>query len=172
MQKLTKRFAIWAISLAILASSSPGSAQDLPSLEEISSPCAPDVPKALRGGLTTVEVGDRSIRARWFHMDVARCMLGRLSSLPLYAQRVSLLSERLTLGTERLALEARRADLAVEGEEQAVQALEAAERGRRAAEEARSAWYRKPAFLVTMGAVAVIVLEAIAVGVLYKLGTF
>jgi hypothetical protein len=99
----------------------------------------------------------------WFELEVARCMLGRLSALPLYAQRVSLLAQRLQLSDERHQLMQRQVELANQATEAAEGALEAAVRGRRQAEEERDAWYRHPLLWVVVGVVVTAGLEALAI---------
>lgn len=126
---------------------------------DLSAPCAPHVPEEQRRAVTSF-LGHEGI---WFHLDVARCMLGRLTALPAYAQQVRLLEARLELGLDRERHIQRLRELAEEGERVAVDALEAAVRARREAEEARDAWYRHPAFWAALGAVLTVALEVVAV---------
>lgn len=150
-----------AISAALVALlfAAGARAQDEP-LPDVSAPCAPSV-TSRRAVLE--HDGEPGI---WFQLDVARCMLGRLSALPLYAQRVTLLQGRLTLDDERSALVDREVSLAEEGEQQAVDALDAAIRARQRAEDARDAWYRSPALWFALGVVAAV---AVGFGVGYAL---
>jgi hypothetical protein len=99
----------------------------------------------------------------WFDLRVARCMLGRLQALPLYAQRVSLFEQRLTLTRERQELTQRQIALSNEAEERAIGALETAERARRHAEEELDAWYRHPMLWFVVGAVVVGAVVALGV---------
>lgn len=114
-------------SLIVWASSLTASAQDLPNISE---PCAPEVVENRRA--IVIHGGDGGI---WFHMDVARCMLGRLAALPAYAEHVRLLETRLTLSDDRSALQAREVALATQEAETATEALTEASRGRREAME-------------------------------------
>lgn len=132
-------------------------AQEAP-LPAVGGTCASDTPEPRRARLTYGEAP-----GWWFHRDLAVCMIDRLEALPLYAERVRLLEQRLVLSDERAALQARQVALAEEGEQTAVDALEAAVRARRQAEEDRDAWFRHPAFWAVLGAVIVVVLEAVAV---------
>lgn len=177
MPKWTRSFAGWVFYslltwLVAVSAAHADESPTLPTANDLTGLCAPEVAPQLRGGRLEVDTDQGAVEnALWLHPDVARCMTTRLSLLPKYAARVELLEQRLELGKERLALEVRRADLAVEGEKEAVGALEAAERGRRQAEEARNRWYRKPGFLVAMGAVGIVIIEVVAVYVLKQVGT-
>lgn len=156
--------ALWAVIMLIgvLAAECDARAQDAPpELPSVSVPCAPEV-AANRRAVIQYD-GDAGI---WFHLEVARCMVGRLAALPLYGQRVSLLEDRLRLGDERTELLRRQVRLAEEGEQHAVSALEAANRARRRAEEDKDAWYRAPALWFAIGVVAAV---AIGIGVAYGL---
>jgi hypothetical protein len=133
-------------------------------LPDIEAPCAPEVTENRRA--VVVHGEDSGI---WFHSDVARCLLGRLRLLPLLTQRVRLLDQRLTLSDERDALRTRQVALAGEEARIASDALEAAVRGRREAEEARDAWYRHPALWFTVGVVATVVLQVVAIWALSEL---
>lgn len=146
------------LSLVLATSLLPAAAQaqddELPVIER---ECAPDVEN--RRALLDHD-GDSGI---WFNMEVARCMLGQLTALPLYAERVRLLEQRLTLSDERHGLMVRQVELAEEGEAHAVGALEAAERGKREAEEEarfertlRWVWFG-------VGVVVIVGLEALAI---------
>ena len=131
---------------------------ELPPLADVSTPCAPEV--APPRNLVLEHEGTQGI---WFQLEIARCMVGRLAMLPLYAQRVNLLEQRLQLSNERHQLMQRQVRLAEEGEEQAVGALEASVRRTREAEESRDAWWRSPILWVIVGAVIVAGLEALAI---------
>lgn len=123
-----RRMATRVILLSLLFFASTAGAQDdLPSVE---GRCAPDVTE----GRSTLLAHDDQ-QGMWFHMAVARCMLTRLQSLPLYAERVSLLGERLELSDERTELLRRQVQLAEEGERQALAVLDASEKRARTAEE-------------------------------------
>jgi hypothetical protein len=151
------------LSLVLVTSlflSATAHAQDDAPLPDISGICAPDVADA-RGGRIDID----GVNARWFHPDVARCMVSRLEALPLYASRVRLLEQRLSIANDRHALMARQVQLAEQGEQEAVDVLEAAQRGQREAEESaeferslRWVWFG-------VGVVAVVVVEALAIWV-------
>lgn len=116
------------ILLSLLFFASTVTAQDeLPSVE---GRCAPDVSEH-----RSLLLEHEQQAGMWFHMAVARCMLTRLQSLPLYAERVSLLEQRLELSDERTELLRRQVHLAEEGERQALSVLEASEKRARTAEE-------------------------------------
>jgi len=149
--------AAFIILAALLANSCDAFAQE-PELPPVTGQCAPEVSDLRRAGVE--HEGQSGI---WFHIDVARCMAGRLGALPLYAERVRLLDQQLQLTGERDALRVRQVALAEEGEERAVEALTAAVRRAREAEEDRDAWYRHPAFWAVLGAVIVVGLEALAI---------
>jgi hypothetical protein len=142
-------------SALVLLLASRAAAQDLPDVDGV---CAPHVTENRRA-----TVQHEGAVGLWFHADVARCMLGRLQALPLYAERVSLFEERLTLTNQRQALTHEQVQLAQAAEERAVGALEAAERGRREAEEDRDAWYRHPALWFVVGAVVIGALGALGI---------
>jgi len=148
-------FALLTIAAVLLANTCDACAQELP---DISAECAPDVTTGRRA--TVLHEGQTGI---WFHGDVARCMVGRLAALPLYAERVRLLDQRLQITGARDALRTRQVALAEEGEQRAVSALQAAVRARRSAEEALDAWWRHPGFWAAVGAVVVVGLEVLAV---------
>lgn len=160
-----KSFAIWVTSLAlVLGSVRPSQAQDLPTEDELREPCSPDL-REPRGGLVTVE----GVQARWFHLEVARCMLGRLALLPEFARHIRLLEDRLALTAERDALRAREVALAVEQAETASEALEAALRAQNRAQEALTARWRSPWLWLTVGLVLGVGLVALAGYVVNKL---
>jgi hypothetical protein len=170
MQKWMKSFV--ALAICSLATAT-AAAQELPGPLDLEATCAPEVVSPYRGGRTTVEVDEHAVdRALWFHPDVGACVTQRLGLLPMFAQHVQLLEQRLKLTDERLKLEMRRAALAIEAEEVASGALEAAIRARRQAEEKRDAWYRTPGFLVSMGALGIVVVEVLIVVILHRVGTF
>ena len=160
MRDLDSRFGLWvAIALAVWSVFVLGraaSAQDAgPEL------CAPEITANRRAVLE--HDGDAGI---WFHVDVARCILGELAAAPEYRARVSLLEQRLELSVERDALQLRRVATAEEEAAAASGALESAERRAREAEESRDAWYRHPALWAAIGAVLVAI---VGVGAIWAL---
>lgn len=135
------------LSSLVLVSSlmaSAAAAQDLPDVRGV---CAPEV--SLRRA-SIEHVGERGL---WFHLDVARCMAGRLAALPLYYDRVQLLERRIQLAEERhdLLIEALAVSDRIEERYQA--ALSAATRRANAAEGELGVWYRSPALWAVVGAV-------------------
>ena len=133
--------------------------------QTLDEPCAPQVTQNRR---TSLEVnGDAGF---WFHTDVARCMLQRLTLLPQLNERVNLQEQRFSLVDERLSIEQERVTLAVQEAERATGALTAAVRGRREAQEALDAWYRAPALWVAVGVVLAVVLEVVAVYAINTVG--
>jgi len=143
------------LALVFLAAA-PASAQELLDVDGV---CAPELTENRRATLTH----DGAV-GLWFHADVARCMLGRLQALPLYAERVSLFEERLVLTNERQELTHRQIQAAQESEARAVGVLEASERRAREAQEELDAWYRHPALWFVVG--AVVIGAVVALGVL------
>lgn len=141
----------------------PSNCRGQDELPDVTVPCAPELTENRRAVL---DHGDDS--GIWFHIDVARCMLGRLKALPLYAQRVSLLDHRLEISDERTTLLRQQTKLAEQGEKRAVGVLDESERLRREAEEKLDAWYRHPVFLMASGAVLVIAIEVVAIVVFEK----
>lgn len=133
-------------------------AQDDESLPDLQVQCAPELVENRRA--TLEHEGDAGV---WFHAEVARCMLGQLTALPLYAERVRLLEQRLTLSDERHVLMLRQVALAEEGEQAAVSALEAAERGRRQAVEEASFERALRWVWFGVGVVVVVAVEALAI---------
>lgn len=156
--------ALIGTALFIVVSASRACAQDaLPSVE---GDCAPDAPEPRRA-----LIQHESEAGVWFRMEVARCMLGRLSVLPLYAQRIRLFDERLRIDDERHALMERQVELSDEAERQAVGALEAAERGRREAEEDRDFERSLRWVWFGIGAGLVVLLEALAIWIFSEISS-
>jgi len=148
---------VWGSSLLVLLFALPAHAQE---------PCAPEVSEdAPRRLVLQAPTGAQGL---WFHLSVARCLLGRVEALSASQRQLSLLEDRLTLSDERDALRLRQVALAAEEAEAASGALEEAVRGRRQAEEDLNAWYRHPALWFTVGAVVVVVLGAVGI---YALST-
>lgn len=143
-----------ATSLAVLLFAQAACAQDLP---DLNLPCAPEVTEGRRSVLR-----HEGVEGIWFHLEVSRCMLGRLSALPRYAERIRLLEERLQLDAQRRSLLQRQVSLAEQEAAAATSALEAAVRGRREAEGSvererglRWLWFG-------VGVVVVVAVEALA----------
>lgn len=158
---------LWALCVAallLLVMAMPvcrARAQDLPPLPDVSSECAPDVAEsAPRRAMLAHANGTPGV---WFHLDVARCMLGRLSTLPLYADRVRLLSERLQLDDRRIALLREAVALSKAAEDRATAALETAYRAAREAEEAADAWYRSPVLWFALGAATTVAVALVGI---------
>ena len=147
--------AVLIIFGSVTANACDACAQDLPNVEL---PCAPEVTENRRA--VVANEGDSGV---WFHIEVARCMLGRLSALPEYARQLRLHEDRLELTDANDALLRRQVSLAVQEADAARGALEAAVRRAREAEESRDAWYRNPGFWFVVGTVVVIALEVVAV---------
>lgn len=145
MKRLTLSLLVWATSLTAQA-------------QDFDTPCAPEVIETRR--VLLEQAGQAGI---WFHMEVARCMLGRLAALP------GLQTELTLWETRREASEAletdlrRRGDLAIEEATAAREVLDEAIRARRRAEEDLHVWYRNPVFLIGTGAVLVVAIEIVAI---------
>lgn len=129
-------------------------------------PCAPDITENRRA--VREHNGSPGI---WFHIEVARCMLTRLTETALYMRRISMLEERLQLSDERLELQQRVTSLAEQEAEQVSGALDAAIGRAREAEESRDAWYRHPALWAAVGVVLTVAVEAVAIWALNRVGT-
>lgn len=143
----------WACSLLILLAAAPAYAQE--------EPCAPEVTEdAPRRLVLEAPTGAQGV---WFHLEVARCLLGRVAALSASERQLGLLEDRLRLSDERDALRAREAALATQEAEAASEALEAAVRGRREAEEALDAWHRHPALWFAVGVVVSVALGAVGI---------
>jgi hypothetical protein len=155
MKKWTRLSLLLATSLLLSATAQ---AQDDEPLPDISGSCAPEVTEN-RGGRIDIE----GLNARWFHPDVARCMVVRLGNLPRYSERVRLLEQRLTIADERHALMVRQVQLAEEGEQAAVGALEAGQRRAREAEEEANLERTLRWLWFGIGVVVVVAVEVLAV---------
>ena len=142
-----------ACSALIFLAAAPAHAQE--------EPCAPEVTEdAPRRLVLEAPTGAQGV---WFHLEVARCLLGRVAALSASQRQLGLLEDRLRLSDERDALRARQTALATQEAEAASEALEAAVRGRREAEEALDASYRHPGFWAAVGALMVVGLEVLAI---------
>lgn len=142
-------------ALIVIMFSSIAQAQ-VPELPDVNEACAPEVSENRRAS-----IAHAGVAGVWFHGDVARCMLGRLTALPLYARRVGLLEDRLQVSDERTALLNEAIQLGDQQQAQFQIALEAAVRRAREAEEERDAWYRHPALWFVVGGVIVAALVAV-----------
>jgi hypothetical protein len=149
---------------AVLMFARPCAAQEAPSID-VTAPCAPEVSANRRAVLE--HEGDGGV---WFHMDVASCMLGRLSALPEYATYVRLLEERLSLSDRRDELRVFQVELAEKEAQTAAEALETAVRGRREAEESLGAWHRSRVLWFTVGVVATGLLVGLSAYAFNRLG--
>jgi hypothetical protein len=160
MMKLKTLSRAWAteilVVLVLLAAAPAVHAQELPALPDVDAPCAPEVTQSRRASLT-----HEGAAGFWFHGDVARCMLGRLSALPLYVRHVELLDQRLRLTDERIAHLEEARQLADQIIERAEGALETAMRRARQAEEDRDAWYRSPYLWFAVGVIVAGALVAV-----------
>lgn len=128
---------------------------DSVALPDLSGPCAPLVQQNRRAVL--VNEGEPGI---WFQHDVAACMLGRLETLPAYADRVRLLEFKLELMSDRDRLLRRSLALAEQSNERAVQALRVSELARAQAQYRSNVWYRRPTLWFSIGVMA----SAIVIG--------
>ena len=137
-------------------------AQDI-ALPSITGECAPELTANRRA-----QLANAGADGVWFHMSVARCMLDRLTALPLYAERVHLLEQRLDLSDRMIALVREEAGLATREADAARGALESAIRRAREAEEDRDRWSRSPILWVCVGVAGAILLEVTAVLLLHE----
>ena len=151
------RWGLWvAILLAALGAlvvfSSAARGQERPAIPElVLAPC-PDL-----GAI------DAQGPAVLFPRTTADCMLARLRLLPEVVRYADLLEQRIAHDDVRIGLRDREVALAAQEAETATAALEAALRRAREAEEDRDAWYRAPALWFTVGVVATVVLEVVAI---------
>lgn len=153
MKRLLLSLLVWATSLTAYA-------QD----EELSfdAPCAPEVTELRRAILQHEDQP-----GIWFHMEVARCMLGRLAVLPELALQVQLFEQRRQASEVLEASLERRGDLAVQEADAAREGLSASRRVIGRLEERTGAWDAgMPALWFALGIVAAL---AIGVGGAYVL---
>jgi len=144
---------VWTV---LITSGSAGAQEPLPALPDVDEPCAPEVTELRRA--TLVHAGVTGV---WFHPDVARCMLGRLTALPAYVRHVALLDQRLQLSDQRAAQLEEARVLADQIVERSETALTAAMRRAREAEEGRDAWHRSPYLWFVVGVLVAGVLVAV-----------
>ncbi len=137
----------YVVLLALLWAA-PAQAQELDLSTELRLPCAPET--ALNRSAVLEHEGDAGV---WYHLEVMRCMIGRLKALPRMAVELEQWEVRAA-GSEALERSlTRRGDLAVEESEVARGALTAAVRARRRAEEDMYVWYRSPILWFAVGMV-------------------
>lgn len=126
---------------------------------DYSIPCAPEVEN--RSGLLTRE-GDVGM---WLHIEIARCLLGRVAVLPELQAQLRTFEERRRASVALQASLTRRGDLAVQEAETAREALTAATRALRRAQEDLATERNLRWLWVTGAVVVVIVLEVVAIWV-------
>lgn len=122
---------------------------ELPSLAELSAPCAPEV--ELRRRSLTVE-GASGI---WFDERVAACMAGRLALVPELRKLVTVLEFRVERTDAQVVLLERQLVLSREIEAELERALQAAER----ASERERRWQRRPGLWWAVGVVSAVALQ-------------
>lgn len=162
---------ILPLVLSLTFSAVVARAQDEPHMQDswdgnptfnFDAPCAPEVTESRRAVLE-----HDAQPGLWFHLEIARCMLGRLAVLPELSLQVQLLEQRREASDVlRDSLE-RRGDLAVQEAETAREGLQAARRALNRAEEDRDAWWRSPILWFVVGAVVAVALVAVGA---YALG--
>lgn len=133
---------------------------ELPSLAELSAPCAPEV--ELRRRSLTVE-GQPGI---WFDERVASCMAGRLALVPELRKLVTVLELRVERTDAQIALFERQLVLSREIEAELERALQAAER----TSKRERRWHRRPGLWWAVGVVSAVVLQVVATRTLSALG--
>jgi hypothetical protein len=156
---------IFLSAALLLGCAMPALAQDLPpplDLSTFEGACAPEVPEELR----RAPMLRLTVAGVWFHLDLTRCMVGRLSRLPLLVDRVRLLDHRLRLTNDLETALRAQVTLSNQMAAEATRALEAAVRGRRRAEERLDHWTRSPWLWMAIGVVATVGIEAASVAVL------
>lgn len=137
-----------ALALVLVLNAGRAAAQDLPTADELSRQCAPELAENRR---RVLHVDGAS--GIWFDGRVASCMAARLRLLPAFANLVELQASRLELSDERYALQVQRAELAIEEAAAARRGLDAAEEGRRDALARLDAPWRAPWLWATLGVV-------------------
>lgn len=120
---------------------------ELPTLEELSTECAPEV--ELRRKTLMVD-GQLGI---WFAEPVAACMAGRLRAIPPLLSLVELYEARIKEEDERVAALRRQLELSYAIEERLTASLDHAMRAKREAEESRDKISRRPALWFALGVV-------------------
>ena len=123
-------------------------------------PCAPEVT-----GHRSLVLPNEDQAGIWFHLEIARCMLGRLAALPELQVQLRLYEERRDASEALEGSLRRRGDLAVEEAETARGAIAAAVRARQRAEEDAQSERDLRWLWVGGSALVVIVLEIVAIWV-------
>lgn len=133
---------------------------ELPSLAELSAPCAPDA--TLRRRLLEVD----GVPGIWFSEPVAACMASRLSLALELRRLVAAYEERAHAADAQIALLGRQLELSREIETELERALQAAERS----SERERRRHRRPGLWWAVGVVSAVVLQVVAVRALDALG--
>jgi len=133
---------------------------EMPSLAELSAPCAPEA--TLRRRLLEVD----GVPGIWFAEPVAACMAGRLALVPELRRLVTVLELRVERTDAHVALLERQLALSREIEAEFERALQAAER----ASERERRWHRRPGLWWSVGVVSAVALQVVAVRALDALG--
>lgn len=122
---------------------------ELPSLAELSAPCAPEA--TLRRRLLEVD----GVPGIWFAEPVAACMASRLSLALELRRLVAAYEERAHAADAQIALLGRQLELSREIEAELERALQAAER----ASERERRWHRRPGLWWAVGVVSAVALQ-------------
>lgn len=122
---------------------------ELPSLAELSAPCAPEA--TLRRRLLEVD----GVPGIWFSEPVAACMAGRLALVPELRKLVTVLELRVERTDAQVVLLERQLSLSREIEADLERALQAAER----ASERERRWHRRPGLWWAVGVVSAVALQ-------------
>lgn len=152
-------FVVLCVVVTVIAGMRVGMAraQDAP-LPSVTGDCTPELTVNRRA-----QIPNAGADGIWFAMPLARCMLDRLTALPLYAERASLLEQRLVLSDRLTSIVREEQGLAVREADAARGALEAAVTRAREAEEDRDKWYRSPAFWALVGIAGTVLVEVVSV---------
>lgn len=160
---LVSTLCIAAVSLA------PAQAQAVDDADVVISPKHPPVEIELKYPPPldeAVRVNINEIEGAWMPMWMARQMQSDVEQFqimrPAIEKQETLLKlrvERLDIKNERIIQTKEALQLSMDAEERTKGIVEAAVRAQRQAEEDLEVWYRQPAFLISVGAVSIILVE-------------
>lgn len=138
--------------------------EQLPSLVELSTACAPEV-QHRRASLS--HGGQPGL---WFAQPIAQCMASRLALVPELRKLVTLYEERARASDAHVVLLVRQLAVSREIETQLEEALTRAIAQAREAEERAGRWHRRPALWWSVGLVSAVALQVVALRTVGALG--
>lgn len=148
-------------------SGNPGelpSLEQLPTLAELQSACAPEVELRRRSLALEEQPGI------WLAEPIAACMSSRLALLPELRRLVTLYEGRVLEGDARAALLTRQLELGRQIEARLEEALARTLEQAREAEERSARWHRRPALWWAVGVVSTVALQVVALRTVGALG--